>query len=86
MNTADRLRRLMDALGMNSTQMAEVFGVGVSTFSTWYRGEKEMRPEFRATLLRLEGDNLPALSPKLRPETIEAFYAGRRRAQQEVRS
>jgi transcriptional regulator with XRE-family HTH domain len=80
MKFSERLRRLRDSLGLTNSQIAEIFGVDdIQTVRRWAAGESNLAPEFRATLLRLEADNLPALSPKLRPETVAAFYAGRKR-------
>jgi hypothetical protein len=76
MNFAQRLKRL----GLTNSQLAEVFGVeDIQTVRGWLAGSR-MAHEFRATLVRLEAENLPALSPHLQPETIAAFYAGRNRA------
>ncbi len=81
MKFSERFKRLKDATGLSLVQMAEIFGVeDIQTVRAWYIGKAEMQKEFQATLLRLESDALPALSPQLRPETVRAFYAGRNRA------
>jgi DNA-binding XRE family transcriptional regulator len=80
MNFTDRLKRLMNATGTTKEQMAEIFGVDDQTFHAWYIGKcKSPNPDFKQTLLRLESENLPKLSPNLNPETIAAFYAGKQR-------
>jgi hypothetical protein len=80
MTCNERFKRLKDATSLTFDQLAEIFGVNdVQTVQGWYTGRFGMSPDFRATLLRLEADNLPRLSPKLRPETVAAFNEGRKR-------
>lgn len=79
MSPEQRFKRLKDKTGLNFTRLAEIFGVDLRTVQSWYRNTGKMQFEFQQTLLRLEAENLPALSPQLRPETVAAFYAGRRR-------
>lgn len=80
MSCEERFRRLVTAMDISISRMAEVFGTDHQTAGAWFAGKSRMGAEFRATLLRLEGDNLPALSPNLSPKTVQAFYEGRARA------
>ena len=80
MTPRDRLRRLKEKAGLTLDQLAEVFGADASTVRGWYYGRTQMRYDYLATLLRLESENLPKLSPNLSSTTLAAFYRGYRRA------
>lgn len=80
MNFKERFRRLKDRLGLTNDQLAEIFGTTPHVMDRWIRGEQIPQHEFRATLLRFEAENMPALSPHLRIETLEAFRRGREKA------
>jgi hypothetical protein len=80
MTFAWRIVRLQSRLQLTRTQIAEIFGVDYHTVSGWIEGRREPALDLQQTLLRLESDNLAAISPNLRPETIKAFNEGRERA------
>jgi transcriptional regulator with XRE-family HTH domain len=75
----ERFHRLMTKLNLSIDQLAEIFGVSYDTMLDWTLGRTVPHYEFRATLLRLESENMPALSPHLRAETLRAFREGRER-------
>ncbi len=79
MNFKERFHRLAKGLGLDVHQLAEIFGVSYDTMLDWYLGKTIPQHEFRQTLLRLESDNMPALSPHLREDTLRAFREGRER-------
>lgn len=79
MSHNDRLRRLRDTLQLSAREIALIFGTTEWSVQAWLHDRRNMRSEFYATLLRLECDNLAQLAPKLRPDTIRLFNAGRRR-------
>lgn len=78
-NSCERFRRFKDTIGLSFVRLGEIFGTDATTVQQWYSGRHRMSPDYYATLLRLEAEHLPALSPKLRPETVAAFYEGRAR-------
>ena len=82
MNFAERFQRLMKALNLTTQQMAEIFGVDDSQMRIWINGLSVPHAEFRNTLTRLEADNMAAISPHLKAETIKAFRDGKRRGQE----
>jgi hypothetical protein len=53
-----------------------MFGVHPQTVYHWLTGTP-LALEFQQTLLRLECENLPKLSPQLSQRAIEVFNAGR---------
>jgi transcriptional regulator with XRE-family HTH domain len=77
MNFEERFQRLMKSLQLNERQLAEIFGVDDITMSRWCQGRVVPQFEFRATLLRLESDNMASISPHLSAETLAAFKRGR---------
>lgn len=74
-NACRRFRKLKNKTRLTYHQLAEIFGVEYETVNAWYLGLREMEPDCEATLARLEGDR-PQLSPMVRRETAQAFYAG----------
>jgi transcriptional regulator with XRE-family HTH domain len=81
MDFVQRLERFMKALGLSKKQLAEILGVEPLMVSLWCSGTNEPGMDIKATLTRLEGENIPALSPQLSKDTVEAFRRGRLRAQ-----
>lgn len=79
MTFKERFQRLISKLGLSVDQLAEIFGVSYDTMLDWTLGKTIPQHEFRMTLLRLESENLPALSPHLRADTLAAFREGRER-------
>lgn len=80
MSPTERFKRFKDRTGMTFSQLADIFGVGMSCVQQWYGDRNGMSVDCHRTLLRLERDNLAKLSPKLSRETVAAFNAGRERA------
>lgn len=80
MNTNERFRRFKDSTGMTFNQLSDLFGVHESVVQKWYYGVNGMASDCHRTLMRLECENLAALSPRLSKETVDAFNAGRKRA------
>jgi transcriptional regulator with XRE-family HTH domain len=76
-NFQERFKRLAKALDLTIEQMAEIFGTKPRTMSRWMSGYSIPEWEFRQTLLRLESENMPALSPNLSANTLRAFREGR---------
>ena len=79
MTFKERFHRLMSKLGLSVDQLAEIFGVSYDTMLDWTLGKTIPQHEFRMTLLRLELEHLPKLSPHLRADTLAAFRAGQER-------
>jgi transcriptional regulator with XRE-family HTH domain len=74
-NTCKRFRRFKNRTGLTYHQLAEIFGVEYETVSAWLNGHGGMQADCEATLTRLEGPN-PQISPRVRPETAQAFQMG----------
>jgi hypothetical protein len=83
MTPNERFRRFKDRTGLGFLELADMFGVNISSVSGWYHNKNGMAVEFQRTLLRFEAENIDKLT-KVRPRTISAFQAGRERAKVEM--
>ena len=69
LNFSSRFKNLAKQRNLTAHQLAEVFGVDHQTMYSWWSGATNPRVEFRNTLVRLESDPRPAISPRV-PEWI----------------
>jgi transcriptional regulator with XRE-family HTH domain len=79
MKYSERLQNLLRELNLTQVQLAEIVGVDPSLLNQWVTGRAKPHLEHRATLDRLELEDVPALSPAIRKETVKAFREGKLR-------